>query len=219
MPYGYHFDYDCSEGPTSLSKILQCDRCQYNVTSNVKCQRRVCIGLPYCWQHSKQMYNVRVKDSRIAGKGLFVETPSRLQHDVRGPVFKKNDFICPYNGKRIKHNKLNRIYPGDCVAPYAWCGTRDCEDAASKRGIGSLANGEGPRRNRIQTNARLTQFSPKLSGKYFGSGPAPRNKQVWLQATRDIYNGEEIIIEYGDDYWHTHETQYRYQTKYRKIRV
>lgn len=215
MPY--HYTYNCSEGPTSISKPLACDTCQYN-KDNRRCQRRVCIGLPYCWQHSVQVYHVRVKTSQISGKGLFVDLPSRLRNangNANAPPFRADDLICPYNGVRVSAQHIHDEYPGDCVAPYAWCSGRSCEDAAAKRGIGSLANGEGAAGNTVGTNARLIQFTSRLRNNYKGGGPAPRAKQLWLQATKDIHNGEEIIVKYGESYWDTTGAQHSHKTKYK----
>lgn len=205
MPYV--FDYDC--GNHALRQNIDCDRCSGRTSRNQRCSRRVCIGLPLCWQHAKKVYGVRVANSALHGKGLFAATP-----------FSRGDWICPYGGEVITLAQMNGRYPGDCVAPYGMCDGNRCEDGAVRRGVGTIANGEGPPGRRIQTNSETVVFTrydqvlePRRT-RLQQEGAMPVRGSMWVRATRNIPAGTEIIMNYGDEYWEdgpptTHRTKYR----------
>jgi len=60
------------------------------------------------------------------------------------------------------------------------------------RGGASFANdGRGPR-----NNAKFVLQHDKSQGR----------DRVFLKATRDIYDGEEVLVSYGRTYWQVHST-------------
>ncbi len=123
--------------------------------------------------------DVEVKDSYIltqegesAGKGLFA-----------GKDFKKNDYICDYDGVLIlldvaeddNHEseyvfKLNSDWAIDAIHPYS-CFGRYANDAIKR----SKINAEIIKRNGLLT--------------------------AELRAIKKIKNGDEIYVSYGDGYW------------------
>jgi len=126
-------------------------------------------------------YGIRRRDSTIpgAGKGVFATA-----------FIPDGHWICPYVGESINQNCLESRYPGDQVAPYAVDdGRRRYIDSACLRGIGSIANGlfdaAGSSRPQDQHNA-IIEARPDGSR--------------WLRATRDIPDGSEIFVWYGDAY-------------------
>lgn len=139
------------------------------------CKRRVAIGLPLCWQHSRKQYGVRTGPSSIpgAGKGLFA---------VRD--FAKGDVICPYGGRLLTGEQVERLYPGETLAPYVERVSRDVyRDAACVRGIGSVANGM-----RLKSESNAETF-------------VRRTRVPWLRALKHIPEGTEILNHYGNEYF------------------
>ena len=140
------------------------------------CRRKVTLGLDLCWQHARMEYKVKMGESRIpnAGKGLFAMRP-----------FKKNEWICPYGGEHITEKTLDRRYPGDALGAYVEKVDKNTfYDAACRRGIGSIANGSP-----TSQNSNVVAMT-----RYVGKSP-------WLRATRNIRTGEELINNYGDEYF------------------
>lgn len=180
MPYRF-------TSPTH-SCILETHTCEWKGG----CRRKVAIGLPLCWQHSRLEYGVKVAPSTIkgGGKGLFATKE-----------FEKGKRICPYGGRLLTRAELDRLYPGKHLAPYAENVSKEyVRDAACVRGIGSMANGV-PRKK--ESNAET----------YVSTNRAP-----WLRATKRIKEGEEILNHYGPEYFedpdiHTSKTRYVRKSK------
>ena len=175
MPYRHTSTHFCCE--------LRAAQCAWAAG----CRRRVTIGLPHCWQHSKLVYGVKTAPSTIpgGGKGLFATRD-----------FAKGERICPYGGALLTAREIDDRYPGDTLAPYAVKVFHDAyRDAACDRGIGSMANGMRWKRD---CNAELF---------------ATKGKVLWLRAIRAIRTGDEILNHYQSDYFadddlHTTITQY-----------
>ena len=139
------------------------------------CRRRVAIGLPMCWQHSRMAYGVRVGPSTIpeAGRGLFARR-----------AFRKGEVICPYGGQLISVDEVERRYPGDTLAPYVeQISDTEYRDAACVRGLGSMANGMA---RRADCNAETF---------------VRRDRTPWLRAFKPIPEGTEIFNHYGPEYF------------------
>jgi hypothetical protein len=157
---------------------LHCEQCEGTSKNGQRCRRRVCIGSPYCYQHLRSEKHLEIKKSNIAkaGKGLFAYGPP---DEV---IFKKNETIIKYDGELIDEREVRDRY-AEFTAPYTIeLKDSEFEDGALERGPGSLAN-QG-----IKNNARL--------GVYFNSTP----HYALLKATKNIYGGQEILVDYGDRY-------------------
>ena len=90
--------------------------------------------------------------------------------------------IFDYNGEVISLNRLNARY-GDTTAPYAIkLHKNKYEDGAINRGIGTVVNHSS---NISKVNCR---FSIK------------RDNTAQIIATKNIKNGAELFVDYGDDY-------------------
>ena len=106
---------------------------------------------------------------------------ARNVHEVDGVVFPNGDIVCPYNGKIIDRNELNRRYK-EYTAPYGLQNRIGIfEDTAFRRGIGSIINNHFP----SKANCRIS---------------IGRNNRASIVATKNIKNGEELYINYGKDY-------------------
>jgi hypothetical protein len=132
-------------------------------------------------------HRVRIKDSAY-GKGLFAHDKTLPFGGPRNRriVFRNGDVIVDYNGEPVSQAELDRRYDRNGTeysAPYGIINylTDQRYDGACRRGVGNLANhGRGHNKN-----ADLTSLA---------------NGQVVLTATKNIVNGDEIIVDYGADY-------------------
>ena len=174
-----------TKGQTQFQCHLSCMRCKYTIPSTHKrCARRVCVGVPYCFQHIRPAMNLRYGPSTIPGiKGLFAWDASTKGAGKRC-VFKRGQRIAYYTGERLTLAQTNTRYDYhtfDPTAPYAIrLSDGSVVDAACCRGIGSLIN------------------DPK------GVAGASANVELdddIIRATDPIYNGEELFAEYEGLYW------------------
>jgi len=154
------------------------------------CNKDISIGLPYCERHTKEKYKVVVRESKIpnGGLGLFAWHPRGY-----APVFAAGEWICPYHGEIKTNEEMEEKYPGKTVARYGIeiGDTGIFEDAAVRRGIGSLAN-HASGKFRGVGRAVNAEFIPRRMG-----GGEPR---VWLRAKDTIWSKEEIYANYGPKY-------------------
>lgn len=181
-----------------ITEPLEAIRCIHQ-TGARQCLRRSIYTIPMCWQHLKSDYNVIVKQTtltdangdRLAGLGLFAcnHRPVPGQVDL---VFVRDQVIVPYVGKEYTRAQYDAKYPGDAAGPYGVpIENNRVVDAGPMRGVAALANDcRVQNRNRgdcERNNARIDEA---------GAGNYPV-----LVATRNIFDGDEIFINYGASYW------------------
>lgn len=180
-------------------------RCNLNSTlctahskSGARCKRKCIIGFEYCFTHLQSELQLKIKDSDLpnAGKGLFAFDRTVGPDDI---VFRAGDTICGYRGQVISTDEINERYDG-YNAPYAvQINQNNAIDCACKRGVGSLAN-TYPGHN----NARFSVNS--------------RDRTVSIKATKNIRNGREIYLAYGNAYNMNDESSHVTKNKYVKRR-
>jgi hypothetical protein len=206
----FHFDGET----TALNHPLVVERCTHikdPLNVNSRCRKRVEIGLDMCWIHLLKVKHLRIRNSTIrdGGLGLFAEDPTRSENAV---IFKINDEICKYNGENIDYEEKNDRY-GDNSGPYVMLLTgndRDpvnqtFEDAALRRGIGSLIN----HTSRVsRQNAALRQRCN------IATNHIPEN---YIRALKIIRNNREILTDYGNSY-QLHEPNVRSGTNKNKFK-
>lgn len=186
MPYKFSFfDNQIDYKPYFQCKLM-CTQCQGRTLTGARCSKSSCIGSPFCWLHLLKERNLKIQESTIvgAGKGLFAFSAKRKRHENDIVLFRKGDFIVEYGGERVTKALLDKRY-GDYTAPYGLelIQTKDIyEDGACQRGVGAIAN---------HTNQK------NANSKYSYS---KRQKKGILVATRYIKHGDEILINYGNDY-------------------
>jgi hypothetical protein len=184
-------DFECA---------MRCMRCTARV-GNRRCARKSCYTIPYCWQHLKSVAHLRVgrttlKDPatgrRFPFRGLFACKAS----DPGGLVFRTNQRITPYVGEVLSEPELDARY-GDGLAPYTervgvgMQGDPDVYvDGACLRGVASLAN------DAIADSTCTTGKCETNAFFFSGDGNYPS-----LRASKYIYDGDEIFVSYGDEYW------------------
>jgi len=99
-------------------------------------------------------------------------------------VFRKGENIIKYIGERISKKELEKRYDYggyDVTAPYTLNINGRNVDASCKRGLGAMANATFGMDKRHQ-NARL-------------------DENGHVVATKDIKDNQEILVDYGQDYW------------------
>lgn len=176
-------------------KCSTCSQCHASVANGKRCQRKTCLDSEYCGIHLKKSFHVVISKSRIpnAGMGLFCWTSKNIadQEKKKGasPVFKKGKFIVNYGGHMLRTTVLDKLYDYkignkkiEPTAPYTIKTVDDNKviDGICKRQAGAFANDS--KGTAYESNAEIRE-----DGK--------------LYATRDIYKGDEIYVEYGNDYW------------------
>ena len=194
MPYVFQY----KEGAERFSCNLVCEQCTAELKNGHQCSRTVCIGLPLCWQHlltcKDYKRGLKIQNSQVSGKGLFAWSKDG-GNDI---VFRTQDTITLYEGERLTHAQLDQRYGPD-TAPYAVGLNKEVIDAACRRGSGSIANGA---RNKAEVNAK---YDSRMEGGV---------RVVRLKATKTIRHGQEILCDYGDDYWK--HAKGRHSTKRRR---
>jgi len=180
MPYYFNY-YNPNNGEKIFQKKLHTGICQGISKNGQRCSRKSCIGFEYCYTHLLSVKHLRIKESNIpnAGKGLFALNKNEPENAI---IFKKNEKIVNYNGEMINNRERMNRYQG-FNAPYAVeLSNNNIVDSATKRGVASTSN----HTNRSRSNAKLSVDN--------------RNKVVSIKATKNILNGEEILINYGNSY-------------------
>jgi hypothetical protein len=137
-----------------FSGDLERKRCIGHNKSGQRCKRYVCIGLPYCFTHSLEHFQLKIRPSTIAhaGKGLFACSNNKNAR-ANAVIFLPNRVICQYTGQVITRDELENRY-GDYTGPYAvqlQINNGTVIDSALSRGIASLAN----HKDRDDANAEL----------------------------------------------------------------
>ena len=185
MVYTFVFVPPQGTGKHAFRCKLACGRCNAKTRGGAgpRCKRRVCIGLPMCWTHTRAQ-GLLIADAGHKGKGLFAHGRTEDEKNRTTPVFRTGNLIAQYDAEIISESILKMRY-GNKTAPYGLKGYgRDkFLDAACHRGVGSLAN--DPRGSGQRANARL------VVGKNGAS----------LRATKALYSGDEILVSYGKEYW------------------
>ena len=203
MPTYFHFWYDNPNRPNDeviFNGQLQSHRCSFIMRNRQQCKRQCIIGLPCCHSHLPLKYHIEIKNSLIphSGKGLFVKDKTREADAI---VFRQGDTICPYYGELTNQATLDRRYGRPrlrLTAPYALKVNKgEYEDAALKRGVGSIVNHKPER----LCNCRL-------------GNPNAQN-HVSIKATKNIQNGEELYLNYGGNY-RINQPYIHYATNHRK---
>jgi len=194
----FNYSFPVQDNRPDFQCRIMCNQCNARKPTGDQCGNRVCIGTPFCWIHLEKMYRVRIRDSDY-GKGLFASDKKIGARDI---VFRPGELIVPYFGDRVDTATIDARYGEDYTSPYAVelvPGTGLFEDAACKRGVGSLVNHGNTRRSR---NAILSYNEV--------------DDEVQVIATKNIRNNIEILVDYGDDYRFQGEGT-DHQTKRRRV--
>lgn len=156
----------------SIQRTERCHAITKRRGANTRCKHMTTIS-QYCWQHEKALRGLRIKTSEIpgAGKGVFTTMP-----------IPKGAIICKYTGDIVQEDDP------DYSNPYALQikerpPTFIDASKTNEPGEGRWVN-DG--RDVMPNNAELVYVS--------------RDKMGYVKALRDIRPGEEILVDYGEDY-------------------
>jgi hypothetical protein len=180
-----------------FTEPLEAIRCIHMIRGR-QCLRRSIYTIPMCWQHLKSDYNITVdrttlvdsNGNRASGIGLFACSKQAAEDGV--PVFGPGERIVPYIGKKNSPGQMDVRYPQNAHAAYAVrLQSGDTIDAGAMRGAGALAN--ECREENIESGSCEGNNAEIREG---GPGNYPL-----IVAIAPIFDGEEIFITYGDEYW------------------
>jgi hypothetical protein len=158
-------------------------------------RKRVVIGYPYCLQHTRQLFHVEYRKVTERDNPAELNKNAPLNYNqgdgplvyklyARGKtsksnrtLFRYNDWICPYGGHIIDQQTETKDYHNS-YAPYTLrINNNDYDEAADRRGIGSLARV-------VQHNANEANCVAEYNDV---------KKEMWLRATKEIKGKQEII--------------------------
>lgn len=195
----WEFEYGDRNDPDGYDCNMKCMQCVARKGAR-RCKRKSCYTVPYCWQHLKSLANLRIGRTTL----LDPATNRRFQFlglfacDSKRPgetLFRKGDAITPYVGDVKTMDEIDLMYGEDDTVPYGELtevqdGDDLVVDGACFRGVASLANDAIPGSTcdggGCRTNSRF----------HSGDGNYPT-----LKATRVIKDGDEIFVDYGEEYW------------------
>lgn len=234
MPYLYKVQY---KSPDKGSEVVyscwvnggSSAQCTYQIRSSRggasrRCKLKTGLVLGLCHHHLRMKHNLRVKTSSFAnaGRGLFAQgnrawrkkQQKYIKSGKRGevPVFRRGQSIVSYAGELLTLDQLSDRYnfqddQGQRRTPTPAYGVQVSDwtvlDAACQRSAGAYANSILPARMRKpqdpkNTNAIIFIYGGKVS----------------LRASKNIRNGEEIIVYYGNEYWKDVSSDVQHTTKY-----
>lgn len=159
-----------------------------------RCKNISCAIGPFCWLHTAIIYHVRAKKSNIAnaGNGLFVDD-GRLQRNFHG--FKRGDFIAPYTpgDKYRNETQLKKA-----------TSTQRFSEAERPTAVYAVNTPSGII-NAHQSNSNPARYANQgsASGRFKFNAElayAEDRREEWIVAIRDIEKGEEIFVDYGENF-------------------
>ena len=180
-------------------RTQQCKAIVRTKNGQHECKNFCKLGLPYCTVHLGSIMHLKLAPSYLPehdgpqSKGVFAYRKGRDKH----PVFRKGEKICDYTGEVLTPNQMRERY-GQQAGPYAVeakskAGKKVFIDSAVKRNPASIAADQ----------TRGQQGAPKPNAKFV---MIPSKSQLEVIATTDIYPGQEIYLNYGDQYWQSQES-------------
>lgn len=169
-----------------------CPQCQARAANRARCKRHTCKYGFQCWQHTVKNKGLRIKKSTIkgAGEGLFAEK-----------TFPAHSRVIQYTGEKLTNSQLNKRYPGDKQGEYTVKVNKqysiDARNSA-KSSVARYANdARGPPGSVTQKHKNADLAHQRIGKKK----NTPRDR-VYIEANnRPISKGQEVLVDYGRDYW------------------
>jgi len=119
---------------------------------------------------------------------LFAYEPGAKDGDV---VFEKGNFIIPYLGELLTDKQFNKRYRGKVACVYVMTEGNTYYDAALYRSAGASSNDGNI--SGLENNAEFGEY----------------NDLMGLVASRKIYQNQEILTHYGEEYWTGCKSEHR----------
>ena len=196
MPYKYeHSDVTRAE-TRKFECDLECRQCKCPKKDGTRCNRKVCVWLPFCWQHMRSELGILVKDSNVVPgtSGLYADRD-----------FSNGEMVAPYGGEVLTPAEILKRYgrpsSGVSIGPYLLGSV----DSACTRYVASASNGAFGIVSPEHANVKFEPLSHR-HGTYVPEGHVykrvvlSRNNlgiKFWTIAERDIRKGEELVANYG----------------------
>jgi hypothetical protein len=188
---------------------LKCYKCAIP-----ECATTSCLTLPVCMSHLSTTYGVEIRPTTLLRRDATLlrrdaQTYNLILMNFNGlfalKAFKSGDFILPYIGKKLTQDQLNALYSGKEVGPYVTAGTDCFYDSAEIRGAGSWAN-------TCSRNQKVRKLRKQNGGEIMADVTGVKNAQLMsydnhpdaypnIIATMDIAIGDEILLNYGKEYY------------------
>ena len=195
-PFCKPYDRFSLEGPVII------DRCNAKNASGKRCLRKsryILNGVFLCNSHLRTKKHLCITDSYIesAGKGVFATCK------YKNPVFRKGEIIGSYDGELLSGSDFSKRYPHrNHITPYCMKLDNEDGDVADSlfyRGVLAMIN-DGPNTNTVAISD---------------------GAQIVIEALTDIYDGDELYLSYGYQYWKTMQynhnaERYMIQTSFRR---
>jgi hypothetical protein len=185
-----------------FTPIVVRERCHAIGKNGQRCSKKTLRGI-YCFIHHRSLEHIKIAPSTIpnAGLGLFAVAPTKIP-PADGIEFHRGDKIVPYNGDVIVVNRNDEADAGDNYAlqikqhPLTLISARRTNTgsgryANAKRGGAAFNNAQLRFNNRAMSNVPL------------------KDKEGYLEATKDIKPGDEITVVYGRSFWSSVASQDR----------
>jgi hypothetical protein len=134
-------------------------------------------------------------------RGLFAAAATRQGGGRDAPVFREGDTIVPYVGDLLTVQQIDALYGPHGLAPYpASVGATGARAANRWEVDGALLRGAANFANSCRAANARTQACTQNASIKVVPGSYPR-----LMATQNIYDGDEIFVRYGRNYWDVSE--------------
>jgi hypothetical protein len=189
------FKFYKEDGSVHWEAPLYRAKCKGKLEDGSECEKYTSRVHPYCYSCMVRVFRVSIAPSTQgpdAGLGLFCTDLTKDDGEV---VFERGDFICCYMGEYLNEKDILERYTGTAggkdsaiCCPYAIevSGGRTV-DGAILRGPAAFANDSKSK----AYNAVLCE-EPVLG----------------LVASRTIRNNEEVLCDYGKQYWRSKHMRY-----------
>ena len=164
----------------SIKDCVQCSAATRH-GNGPRCKNITCIYSEFCNTHTKALFDLSLKQSKIpvAGKGLFTTK-----------TIAKNKNIARYTGDIKTVADYNANQSGYAVAISK---NRIIDAASTQSGLARYANDcRAPNRKAGQCKGSNSRFVVNYNG---------GKTTIWLRATKKIPANSEIYVSYGVGYW------------------
>ena len=202
--------------PSGIRCRQVCGRCMYkNPSTGSRCSRITCQDYRYCYQHlvmvkhlfiSPNSRHLRSLNPPLVGKGVYAVSSlaslKKMNKQTRIPtvnkgviVFHKGDEIDVYGGEMLNEAAFKERYPKDnTVATYTVAdeGSKLYTDGLCART--AAANANDPAANIVNYKVNNSDANVRVLLE-------SDHKSFVMQATKAIHQGEELLYEYGANYW------------------
>ena len=173
-----------------------------------RCRRRTCIDYRYCNQHlviHKHLavrMSKRLKELGVPGLGLYAQDPSRTV------VFKKGAIIGEYGGEKMSRDDWNRRYNDpedkDTGTYSAGSGNKGSVfDGIAAASAVSYANEPSDVAKLLGKSTSYADFKRRYPDVRGNVSTRSVKGVMKMFALKDIRHGEEILFNYGPEYWGT----------------